>query len=73
MKRKLGAALSGETDHTGTVETGSSAGAIVAYQREVKHDVIVLRSHNPGIQDFFPGSTDGRIVRRASCSAHVIR
>lgn len=73
VKRKLEEDLSGEEDVTKTVRIGNPSGAIDAYQKDGNHDLIVLRSHSPGIQDFFLGSTAGRIVRHAPCSVHVIR
>ena len=36
-------------------------------------DCIVIMSHRPGLQDYFLGSTAGRVVRDATCSVPVIR
>lgn len=36
-------------------------------------DLIVIRSHKPGLADWFLGSTASRVVRHAGCSVHVIR
>ncbi len=55
------------------IRIGNPWREIEAYQAEGGHDLIVLRSHRPGMQDFFMGSTAGRVVRHAPCSVHVIR
>jgi nucleotide-binding universal stress UspA family protein len=40
-----------------------------------KHDIdcIVIYSHEPGVENFFLGSTASNVVRGAHCSVHVIR
>ncbi|SFE57852.1 universal stress protein [Roseivivax sediminis] len=53
--------------------TGSPASRIVDEVRDEGFDLIVIRSHKPGIQDWFLGSTAGRVVRHAPCSVHVVR
>lgn len=52
---------------------GSPGNAIVEYADEHGVDCIVLASHQPGVTDYFLGSTAARVVRHASCSVHVIR
>ncbi|SLN51673.1 Universal stress protein F [Roseivivax jejudonensis] len=54
-------------------ETGSPASKIVDVVRDEGFDLIVIRSHKPGLQDWFLGSTAGRVVRHAPCSVHVVR
>ncbi|MEM1078505.1 MAG: universal stress protein [Pseudomonadota bacterium] len=70
-------ALAGELgmpdDITVKVVTGHSGATLVDYAIAQGIDCIVLTSHKPGIQDFFLGSTAGRVVRHAPCSVHVIR
>jgi nucleotide-binding universal stress UspA family protein len=36
-------------------------------------DLIMIRSHRPGIEDYFLGSTASRVVRRAPCAVFVLR
>lgn len=36
-------------------------------------DVILIASHKPGLEDYFLGSTAGRVVRHAQCSVLVLR
>ncbi|MBT8411941.1 MAG: universal stress protein, partial [Octadecabacter sp.] len=36
-------------------------------------DCIIMASHQPGLEDYFLGSTAARVVRHAKCSVHVIR
>lgn len=53
--------------------SGHAGSMIVDYAEENQVDCIILKSHKPGIQDFFLGSTAARVVRHAKCSVHVIR
>lgn len=53
--------------------TGHAPQTIVDKVREEGFDLVVIRSHKPGLQDWFLGSTAGRVVRHAPCSVHVIR
>ncbi|MBT8474881.1 MAG: universal stress protein, partial [Alphaproteobacteria bacterium] len=36
-------------------------------------DCIIIMSHQPGLQDYFLGSTAARVVRHAHCAVHVMR
>ena len=54
------------------VETGHPAGKILE-EAGKGYDLILVRSHQPGLPDYFFGSTAGRVVRHAPCSVHVIR
>ena len=36
-------------------------------------DLIIIRSHRPGLQDYLLGSTAAKVVRHATCSVLVIR
>ena len=57
----------------GVLLEGHSAQAILEWAEANQVDCIVIMSHRPGLQDYFLGSTAGRIVRHAQCSVHVIR
>jgi universal stress protein F len=55
------------------VRRGNAATGILAVASERNADVVVIASHQPGMQDYFLGSTAARVVRHAKCSVHVIR
>ena len=52
---------------------GRPGNEIVDFAEENNIDCIIVFSHKPDISDYFLGSTAGRVVRRATCSVHVIR
>ncbi|MEP3048338.1 MAG: universal stress protein [Roseibium sp.] len=53
--------------------SGHAGRLIVDYAKDNGIDCIIMASHRPGFEDYFLGSTAGRVVRHASCSVHVIR
>ena len=53
--------------------TGHTARTIIDYATQHKIDCIVIGSHNPGLSDYFLGSTASRVVRHAPCAVHVYR
>lgn len=55
------------------VISGHSATTILEYAADNKHDLIVIASHRPGMQDYFLGSTAHHVVRHAKCAVHVLR
>ncbi len=55
------------------VRSGSPATAILAAAEEKGADLIIVASHQPGLQDYLLGSTAGRVVRHATCSVLVVR
>lgn len=57
----------------GKIITGHAGRAIIDYANAHDVDLIVIKSHRPGFQDYFLGSTAGYVVRRAKCAVHVIR
>ncbi len=57
----------------GVLIDGHSGQTILEYAKANQVDCIVIMSHRPGLQDYFLGSTAGRVVRHAQCSVHVIR
>lgn len=56
-----------------SVRTGRAATEILQAAKDGGSDLIVVASHNPGMQDFFIGSTAVRLVRHAHCSVLVDR
>jgi len=55
------------------VRSGSPAAAILAAAEEKGADLIIIASHQPGLQDYLLGSTASRVVRHAKCSVLVVR
>lgn len=55
------------------VVTGHAGRAINEYADSHDVDCIVIASHQPGLEDFFLGSTAARVVRHAHCAVHVVR
>ena len=55
------------------VRTGNPGPAILAAADDCEADLIIVRSHKPGLQDYFLGSTAARVVRHAKCSVLVLR
>lgn len=55
------------------VRVGHPGNQILELAEEAKADLIIIASHRPGLQDYFIGSTAGRVVRHAACSVLVTR
>ena len=55
------------------VRTGHPGNQILELAEEKNADLIIVASHRPGLQDYFIGSTAGRVVRHAKCSVFVKR
>ncbi len=58
---------------TGKIITGHPGRTILDYANENSVDLIIIKSHRPGVQDYFLGSTATYVVRHAKCAVHVIR
>ena len=67
------AELGGVKDVSAELISGSAGRAITDFADANGVDCIVVASHQPGIQDYFLGSTAARVVRHAKCAVHVIR
>lgn len=52
---------------------GHSGQAILNYAGKNDIDCIIIASHQPGLEDYFLGSTASRVVRHATCAVHVMR
>lgn len=52
---------------------GAPATAILEAAEEIGADMIVIKSHDPGLSDYLLGSTASRVVRHAHCSVLVVR
>ncbi|EAU40806.1 universal stress family protein [Fulvimarina pelagi HTCC2506] len=52
---------------------GEPPAKIISIAKEGGFDLVIIRSHKPGIKDWFLGSTAGRVVRSIPCAVHVLR
>lgn len=57
----------------GVVIEGHSGRSILDWAERNRPDLIVIASHQPGMQDAILGSTTLQIVKSAKCSIHVAR
>ncbi|ETW11158.1 putative UspA domain-containing protein [Roseivivax marinus] len=73
MEQQLEQAFAEMPDVKVRAVNGSPASKIVEIAGDEGFDLVVVRSHKPGIQDWFLGSTAGRVVRHAPCAIHVVR
>ncbi len=69
MADKLGADADTEVD----VRAGPPSSKILEAAGQHGCDLIMIASHNPGLSDYFIGSTASRVVRHAQCSVLVMR
>lgn len=65
--------LADHPDVESRIVKGHSARTIIDYAGANDFDCIVMGSHQPGISDYFLGSTASRVVRHAACAVHVHR
>ncbi len=72
-KAALLAELGDVKDVKAELISGSAGRAVTDYADEHDVDCIVIASHQPGLQDYFLGSTAARVVRHAKCAVHVVR
>ena len=71
---RLAERLKDEDDVIAILLDGQSAGrSITEYANKLEADCVVIASHQPGMKDFFLGSTAARVVRHAHCAVHVLR
>lgn len=61
-------------DNASTVVVeGHSSRTILAHAEHNDVDLIIVASHQPGMQDYLLGSTAAKVVRHAKCAVHVLR
>jgi len=58
---------------TTLVVNGHSSRTILAHAEDNAVDLIIIASHQPGMQDYLLGSTAAKVVRHAKCAVHVLR
>jgi nucleotide-binding universal stress UspA family protein len=55
------------------IEEGHAARSILEWAGTHEVDLIIMASHQPGLADYFLGSTAARVVRHAHCAVHILR
>ena len=66
--------VAGDADNIETdVIVGKPGVEISRYAKSKGVDLIVVGSHQPGVEDYFLGSTAARVARRAPCSVMILR
>lgn len=74
VEAKLERALGDDAgDVARLVGIGKPSKEIASFQKDGRHDLVVLRSHGPAVKDYILGSTAARVVRNVPCSVHIIR
>ena len=58
---------------TAVVVDGHSSRTILNHADMNEVDLIIVASHQPGMQDYLLGSTAAKVVRHAKCAVHVLR
>jgi len=69
----LSALIEGVSNATTMVVEGHSSRSILAHADNNEIDLIIVASHQPGMQDYLLGSTAAKVVRHAKCAVHVLR
>ncbi len=65
--------VEGIPNATTMVVDGHSSRSILAHADNNDVDLIIIASHQPGMQDYLLGSTAAKVVRHAKCAVHVLR
>lgn len=73
VKGRLEAVAAGADDIVTDVVVGKPGVQIVDYAKQNGVDLIVIGSQQPGVDDYFLGSTAARVARRAHCSVMILR
>jgi universal stress protein F len=55
------------------IDAGHAARTILDVAEKIKTDLIIVGSHEPGLEDYLLGSTASRVVRHAKCNVLVQR
>lgn len=73
VRERLETVMAGASDMSCDVVTGKPGVRITQYASEVGAELIIVGSHQPGIEDYFLGSTAARVARRSPCSVLIVR
>ncbi len=55
------------------IRVGHPYQTILEVAKETDAELIIIASHQPGLQDYLLGSTAAKVVRHAGCSVLVVR
>lgn len=73
IKGRLEEVAGGAAEIGTDVIVGKPGVEIARYADQKDVDLIIVGSHQPGIEDYFLGSTASRVARRAHCSVMILR
>ena len=73
LQEELDGLAAGLPNARALVIEGHSGRTILDWAEANDVDLIVVASHQPGMQDLLLGSTAAKVVRHAHCAVHVIR
>jgi len=73
ISKKLKALAESVGNATAVVIEGHSSRSILNHANSNDADLIIIASHQPGMQDYLLGSTAAKVVRHAKCAVHVLR
>lgn len=73
MVERLNSLADGVDNSATVVVDGHSSRTILDFAERNNVDLIVIASHQPGMQDYLLGSTAAKVVRHAKCAVHVLR
>lgn len=73
VRERLEAVVAGTQNASCDVATGKPGVQIAQYASQKNCDLIVVGSHQPGVEDYFLGSTAARVARRSPCSVLIVR
>jgi nucleotide-binding universal stress UspA family protein len=76
-QEKLDEVLNGQAwenlSYQSHVRQGSVYKEVLALAAEINADLIIMASHQPGLEDYLLGPNSARVVRHAQCSVLVVR
>ncbi|MEL6819070.1 MAG: universal stress protein [Pseudomonadota bacterium] len=73
VRERLEAIVNDAEDMACDVITGKPGVEITRFAGANDVDLIIVGSHQPGIEDYFLGSTAARVARRSPCSVLIVR
>ena len=73
IQESLQKMVEGIPDASALVIDGHSSRTILDHAGNNNTDLIIIASHQPGMQDYLLGSTAAKVVRHAKCAVHVLR
>ncbi len=73
LQVELDTLAAGMPNAKGVLIEGHSGRTILDWAEVNKHDLIIMASHRPGMQDLLLGSTAAHVVRHSRCAVHVVR